>query len=324
LTYSRKECSIPSILAEKSLFPPQMKSELYSHDVLPTPRVWLLASRPRTLPASIVPVALGCLLAYHEDAFRAVPAAAVLSAALLIQIGTNFANDVFDFEKGSDNDNRLGPIRATQAGLASVRAMKTAALLSLFCALLIGIYLVFIGGVPVLIIGTLSLFLAFAYTSGPFPIAYLGLGEIFVILFFGPVAVGGTHYILSGRISFAAFVVGVSCGLLSAAILVVNNLRDIVEDRKNNKRTLAARFGTTFSRIEFSSFVVVAGVLPFTSPTTPSATAWCIAGGLFLGISVPVQRLVWTLEGVYLNRALELTVGLLVAFGLCYGVSLCF
>ena len=231
-------------------------------------RVWLMAARPRTLGASIAPVIMGTAMAYRDGGFYAPTALATLLCAVLIQVEANYANDYFDFLKGADTEARLGPIRATAAGLVTPRQMRNATLAVLTLAMLLGLYLVWRGGAPILAIGVLSVVFAALYTGGPYPLGYLGLGEVFVLIFFGPVAVGGTYYVQTLEWRLLPTVAGLAPGLISCAILAVNNLRDIEEDRRTGKRTLAARFGAAFARAEylacvFGGMFVVPWVLAF-------------------------------------------------------------
>lgn len=225
-------------------------------------RPWLLAARPKTLTASLAPVIVGTGLAAGL-ASRPVSWGLVLLAflsATCIQIATNLVNDAADFEKGADTEERLGPTRVTQSGLLGSRHVMAAAAGFFLLATLLGIPLVVAGGMPIVVIGLLSLVAGYAYTAGPFPLAYLGLGEVFVLLFFGLAAVKGMAYVLAdASLSPWAELAAVQVGLQSATLLAVNNFRDIVGDRKAGKRTLAARWGETFGRVE----VLVLTALPF-------------------------------------------------------------
>jgi len=214
-------------------------------------QVWILASRPKTLAAAIAPVIIGCAMAYADNAFHWLAALAALFGSVMIQIGTNFANDYFDFKKGTDTHERIGPVRVTQAGLVKPVTMKRAIAIAFGLAFLAGIYLVWRGGLPVIGIGLLSILFGILYTAGPLPLGYNGLGDIFVFLFFGLVAVGGTYYVQALTITPEAIIAGAAPGFWSVGILTVNNLRDIDNDRKGGKKTLAARFGRTFARSEY-------------------------------------------------------------------------
>jgi 1,4-dihydroxy-2-naphthoate octaprenyltransferase len=223
---------------------------------------WILASRPRTLPAAASPVIMGSAMAYDDAGFHLLSALAALVGALLIQIGANLANDYFDSEKGVDTVQRIGPTRATQAGLITPRTMITAASIVFFLALLVGIYLVVRGGWPIVCIGLAGIACGYLYTGGPAPIGYVGLGDIFVLIFFGPVAVSGTYYVQTLNVTSETIIIGVSAGLLSTAILTVNNLRDADTDFRAGKKSLAVRFGKTFARWEYVGCVVAALLIP--------------------------------------------------------------
>ena len=223
---------------------------------------WLLAARLKTLPAAISPVILGSALAFHDGFFHVLICAMTLLAAVLIQIGTNFANDVFDFQKGADRDDRLGPTRVTQAGLISPEKMKKAMWQTLALAICVGFYLAYIGGWPIVIIGLASITAGIAYTGGPYPLGYHGWGDVFVFIFFGLIAVPGTYYLQTERVNELSLYMGTIMGMLSTAILVVNNLRDADTDVLSGKRTLAVRFGKTFSKIQYSMLILIPFLLP--------------------------------------------------------------
>jgi 1,4-dihydroxy-2-naphthoate polyprenyltransferase len=222
---------------------------------------WILAARPRTLGAAIVPVAAGCALAFSAGGFDPVASVLALACAILIQIATNYFNDAIDHVKGADTASRLGPVRATSAGLLSPRSMMIGGAVCLVIATLLAIPLVLHGGWPILALGIVSLVLAYAYTGGPFPLAYLGLGEIFVVLFFGIFAVAGTFFLNTLEVSLAPVLAGLQIGLHSSVLLAVNNLRDLETDRAANKRTLAVRFGLSFARRENAALVAAPFIL---------------------------------------------------------------
>ncbi|KAA3632267.1 MAG: 1,4-dihydroxy-2-naphthoate polyprenyltransferase [Calditrichaeota bacterium] len=219
--------------------------------------IWLLASRPKTLPAAAAPVIIGTAFAWNAEAFHLLSFLGALLGALFIQIGTNLANDYFDYKKGSDREDRLGPTRVTQAGLVSPQSVKWAMIIAFSLAFLVGIYLVYRGGIPIVVIGLLSILFGVLYTGGRYPIGYIGLGDIFVLIFFGPVAVGGTYYVQTLSITNEVLIAGLAPGFFSVAILVVNNLRDINSDRQSGKKTLAVRFGERFSKIQYSLSLLI-------------------------------------------------------------------
>ena len=224
---------------------------------------WLIAIRIKTLPAAISPVILGTALAFHEGNSNSFILFMTLLAAVLIQIGANFANDVYDFEKGSDRADRLGPQRATQSGLIPPEDMKKAMWKIFALAIGVGFYLAYVGGWPIVIIGLASIAAGIAYTGGPYPLGYHGFGDIFVFLFFGLIAVPGTYYLQTGSVTEFSLWLGAVMGMLATAILVVNNLRDRDADIISGKKTLAVRFGKTFSKIQFILLVMLPFVLPF-------------------------------------------------------------
>ncbi|HEV2642031.1 MAG TPA: 1,4-dihydroxy-2-naphthoate polyprenyltransferase, partial [Candidatus Elarobacter sp.] len=218
----------------------------------PTPtraRAWLLASRPATLPAAAVPVLVGAAAAECEGAaFRPLVFVVTLLSALFIQIGTNFANDYSDFHRGADHEGRLGPLRVTQSGLLSQDAVRRGIVIAFGIAALFGGYLAWVGGWPIILIGVLSIICGIAYTGGPWPFGYHGLGDVFVFVFFGLIAVTGTAYLQAGAWSTFALVVSIPIGLLVTNILVINNLRDLPTDRAAGKHTLAVRLGEQGTR----------------------------------------------------------------------------
>jgi len=217
---------------------------------------WILASRPKTLPAAIAPVLVGTSLAYHVGKFQLVPASICLLFALLIQIATNFANDYFDFKKGADKEDRIGPARAVASGLIGPETMKRVTGVTFAIAFIVGLGLIPYGGWWLLAVGISSILCGYAYTAGPLPLAYVGLGDIFVLVFFGIVAVCCTFYVQVGFVSMDAFLAATAIGGLSTNLLVVNNLRDVDTDRRASKRTLVVRLGRVFSLWEYRLFLL--------------------------------------------------------------------
>lgn len=281
---------------------------------------WILAARPKTLWAGLCPVVIGLVLSFQAPTFHWLTAALTLAAALLIQIGTNFANDYFDFKKGADSETRVGPTRATQSGLISETAMKRAFMGTFMLAFLCGIYLMIRGGWPIIMIGIVSIICGYLYTGGPYPIGYLGLGDIFVLIFFGPVAVGGTFYLQTGTVSPTAMLIGISPGLLSAALLVVNNLRDMDEDKKVGKNTLAVRFGALFVKIEYAVSLIVSIGLPI---YVLMAIEHVSRGWLLATLFVPSLLLIrqtWLFQGERLNHVLASTAKLQLLFTIFFSV----
>lgn len=233
-------------------------------------KIWIHSTRPKTLPAAISPVLMGLAMAYADILQGKYPysstnilfALVTLFCAVLIQIGTNFANDYFDFVKGTDNVKRVGPLRATQAGLVTAKEMKAAFIITFGLAAGLGIILVIRGGIPVLVIGIISIFFGIIYTAGPKPLAYIGLGELFVLIFFGPVAVSGTYYLQTLHFSPVTVAAGVSAGLFSTAVLTANNLRDIDTDRQSGRKNLMILFGYNFGVGEYYFCVIMALLVP--------------------------------------------------------------
>ncbi len=286
-------------------------------------RAWLLASRPATLPAAVVPVLVGTAAALQDGFFRLGPFLAALAASLLIQIGTNFANDYFDYRKGADTEARLGPIRLLQAGIASPRQVLHATLLAFGGALLIGLYLVWVGGVPILVIGVLSILSGLAYTGGPYPLGYNGLGDVFVFVFFGLVAVCGTYYLHTGTVTALAWWASVPVGLLVTAILLVNNVRDIETDRAAGKRTLAVRIGRGATRRQYTVFLAVAYLVPLGLYAAGLVSGWFWLPWLTMPLA---YRAAWGVmtrtDGPTLNRMLKVTGRLHMLFGVLFALSL--
>jgi 1,4-dihydroxy-2-naphthoate octaprenyltransferase len=287
-------------------------------------RPWIVAARPRTLAASIVPVGVGSAAAYGRGFHDPITAILVLACALLIQVGTNYANDLFDFEKGADTAERCGPLRVVQAGLVAPEMMRRALTLVLGAAFLIGCYLAWIGGWPIVAIGSLALLFAVGYTGGPFPLAYVGLGDLFVALFFGPVATGGTYYLLTGGGDLGVLLLGLGPGLLSTAILCVNNVRDREGDAVAGKRTLVVRFGVAFGRREYQLLIGGAVALPLLLPLIRSDVPLStMVATLSLVPAIPLMRRIADEEDAGgLIKILEDTGRLLVIYGLLLGIGL--
>jgi 1,4-dihydroxy-2-naphthoate octaprenyltransferase len=225
-------------------------------------QVWIAAARPRTLPAAIAPVLVGTALAWHDNSAVWPAALACLAFALLVQIGTNFANDYYDHIKGADTAERVGPRRAVASGLVAPEVMKSAMMIVFMFAFIVGLSLLKFGGWPLLVIGVASIVCGVAYTGGPYPLGYNGLGDVFVFIFFGLVAVCATFFVQTGYVSTEAIICAVGVGLLAANILVVNNYRDVETDRLAGKRTLVVRFGKSFARIQFGVSLFVALTIP--------------------------------------------------------------
>jgi 1,4-dihydroxy-2-naphthoate octaprenyltransferase len=289
----------------------------------PSPfRIWLLAARVPTLPAAIVPVLVGSATAWREGFFLAGPFVAALLASILIQIGTNLANDYFDFRKGADTAGRLGPVRVTQSGLVPPETVRLAAMLTFGLAALLGVYLVAVGGLPILLIGLLSIAAGVVYTGGPWPLAYHGLGDVTVFIFFGLVAVIGTAYLHAGRLLPLSEVTAIPVAALVTAILVVNNLRDIDTDRVTGKHTLAVRLGRRATRLEYLLLLLVAYAVPLTSWLMLGVPRFFWLPWLSLPLAIHLLRLVFTAEGRPLNAGLAGTGKLHLLFGILFAASI--
>ena len=287
-------------------------------------QIWWLAIRPRTLPAAASGVAMGSALAWYDGSFQLLPALAALMVALLLQIASNVANDVFDFERGADTADRLGPMRVTQAGLLTSAQVKRGLTVILGLAILFGLYLAWLRGWTVILLGTAALISAVAYTGGPYPLGYNGLGDVFVFVFFGLAAVAGTYFVQVGSVSVAAWWMSVPIGLIVTAILVVNNLRDLENDRMVGKHTLAVRFGERGAKAEYLVCMGVAylmiPILVFVKVVPVSALlTW-----LSLPLAIRTLRVVFTQKGRLLNAALAGTGQTALLFSLLFWVGLLF
>ncbi|MDO9018280.1 MAG: 1,4-dihydroxy-2-naphthoate polyprenyltransferase [Deltaproteobacteria bacterium] len=278
------------------------------------PRVWLLATRPATLTAALSPVMVGAAAAWRASgggAYRWGAVAAALLGAMFIQIGTNLANDVFDFEKGADTAERLGPTRVTQAGLLSPSQVRAGMVASFALATLAGVYLTAVAGWAIVAIGVASIASGVAYTGGPYPLGYNGLGDVFVFVFFGLVAVGGTAFVALGTVPPLALALAAPVGALATAVLVVNNVRDHRTDVRAGKRTLVVRFGRRFGVAEYVACWAVALAVPLALALSRRAP-WMLLPLLTLPLGVALARKVATLEGRPLNPVLGATAGALL------------
>lgn len=279
-------------------------------------QIWITAARPHTLTAAIAPVLAGLGLAAYQGPIHWGTATLTLLTALLLQIGVNFVNDVQDFEKGADTvGERLGPPRVTTLGLVTPQAMWRATWITFGLALALGLYLVWVGGWPILAIGLSAILAALAYTGGPYPLAYHGLGELFVFLYFGLFAVVGTYWIQRHAVSPLAWWAGAWLGLLSTGLLLVNNYRDLANDAQAGKRTLAVRLGPRGTR---GLYALVMG-LPYLLPVVPVALGQAPLGILLVWLSAPTALLaireIGRLQGRELNALLALTGKLILLYG---------
>jgi len=283
---------------------------------------WVVGIRPKTLPAALAPVLVGTAIAIRAGGFHWGAALAAMVSALLLQIASNLANDVFDFEQGKDTAGRLGPVRAVQSGLLSPQQVRTGLIIVLLFCLTVGSYLVGKAGWPLIIVGLASILSAVAYTAGPFPLGYHGLGDLFVFVFFGPVAVIGTAYVQCECLSIEAVWASIPIGLLTTNILAVNNLRDMAEDSRTGKRTLAVRFGKRFATRQTRYCWIVAYLAPLyfcwvtrrpwplllPLATLPFAHKW--------------YKAVLVAEGRALNALLAMSAQLLLAYAVLFSISL--
>jgi 1,4-dihydroxy-2-naphthoate polyprenyltransferase len=284
-------------------------------------RAWLLAARPKTLTAGAVPVVVGTAFAYADQKrIDWLMFLFALLGAIFIQIATNFINDALDFQRGADTAERLGPTRVTQAGLLTPQAVLRGATICFLLALACGVPLVLRGGYPLIAIGLLSIAAAYVYTGGPYPLAYHGLGELFVMIFFGLVAVSGSYYVQTATITWPVIAAGAAVGSISTALLAVNNLRDLESDRRSGKKTLAARFGSRFAKGEIAVFAL----LPF---FLLGPIAWRYRTALLLiplaalPIALRLAMLSRRLTGRDLNRCLGMSAGLLTSFGVLLSIA---
>jgi 1,4-dihydroxy-2-naphthoate octaprenyltransferase len=285
-------------------------------------RAWLLAARPRTLPVAFAPVLVGTALAAAEGKARALPATAAFAGALLLQIGANLANDLFDSEKGADREDRIGPPRAMQLGLVSPAQMRRAIACVFGAALLVGGYLVAVGGWPIAVVGALSIAAGLAYTGGPFPYGYHGLGDAAVFVFFGLVAVGGSYYVQALSLSPLVVAASLPVGALVTALLVVNNLRDIETDARAGKRTLAVCIGPRATRAEFLALLVFAYAVVPDFWLLGAASPWVLLPFLTLPRALALARAVAAeVASPALNAALAKTAQLAFAFSLLFAVG---
>jgi 1,4-dihydroxy-2-naphthoate octaprenyltransferase len=285
-------------------------------------KFWLLAARPKTLVAAIVPVMVGTALASRYALIDWPVALHILFAAIFIQIGTNLSNDYGDHARGADTAARVGPVRVTQSGLIKSAHVRIGFMVAYALAVVIGIPLILRGGWPIFAIGALGILAGWAYTNGPYPLGYNGLGELFVLLFFGIIAVAGTSYLLVGEWLRESFWIGLAPGLHASAILVANNVRDIETDRAAGKRTLAATLGRKFGRLEFALFILI----PFLIPVMLFFRGYdhrVLLPFLALPLTIRPLGIVWSkADPVSLIRALVATAILQLVFGLLFAIGL--
>jgi 1,4-dihydroxy-2-naphthoate octaprenyltransferase len=283
---------------------------------------WVLAIRPRTLPAAAAGVIMGSALAWRDGHFRFDAFLVCLLVALLLQIGSNLANDVFDYERGTDTAERLGPTRVTQAGLLTPSQVKYGMAVVFGMAALLGLYLAWLGGWIIIIMGIAAILSAIAYTGGPFPLGYYGLGDLFVFLFFGIAAVAGTYYIHAGFVSPAAWWMTVPPGLIVTAILVVNNLRDLENDRKAGKHTLAVKFGEQGTKLQYTMCIVVAYLILIPTILLGIAPPLSLLAWASLPLAIRATKVVLAQKGRPLNAALAGTGQTALLFSVLFWIGL--
>ena len=295
--------------------------------IMPMPptqaRIWLMASRPATLPAALGPVLVGLGVGIAQGAFQLGLAIACLAVALSLQVAANLSNDLFDHRSGADSTDRLGPPRAAATGLLSERQLAIGTGIALVVAACFGLILVAAGGLILLAVGVVAIVAAVAYTGGPFPYGYRGLGEVAVFVFFGPVAVAGTAYLQTGAWTVLGFVAAVPIGLLVSAILVVNNLRDIGPDTRASKRTLAVAFGARFAQREYLAMLAVAYATPVVLLLVGAVRVPVLLPLLSLPLAVPLVRVVFAPgDPRRLNPVLKGTARLQLAFAVLFAFGL--
>lgn len=281
-------------------------------------QIWWMAIRPKTLPAAASGVVMGCALAWYDRTFQFLPALAALFVALLLQIGSNVANDVFDFERGADTSERQGPLRVTQAGLLTPVQVKRGTWVIFGLAAVCGLYLAFLRGPVVIAIGLAAILSAIAYTGGPFPLGYYGLGDLLVFVYFGLAAVAGTYFVQAGTVTPAVWWMAVPVGLIITAILVVNNLRDIENDRTVGKHTLAVRLGKRGTRVEYMTCMIVAYLAIPLAALLGIVPWFALLTWLSLPLAYKATKTVFTQQGRPLNAALAGTGQTALVFSLLF------
>lgn len=280
-----------------------------------------MAIRPKTLSVTVSPVMIGTVMAFSSSKGHFITAIACFFSALLIQIGTNLSNDYFDFLKGSDTKERIGPVRVTQAGLVSPEKMFYIFTFVFGLSILIGVYLVIKGGWPIVIIGILSIASGILYTGGPIPIGYIGLGDIFVFIFFGPIALCGTFYVQAMELPLEVFIAGMGPGFLAISLLSINNLRDEPTDKKSGKKTLAVRFGPSFVRGEYIFTFVIALLIPvFLAIYIDSRWFICFSLLIFIPGYFVIRSVLYE-NGPELNKTLSNTGKIILLYGIIFSIG---
>ncbi|MCX7611887.1 MAG: 1,4-dihydroxy-2-naphthoate polyprenyltransferase [Ignavibacterium sp.] len=283
---------------------------------------WILASRPKTLAAAIVPVMVGSALAIKQGKFFFSYSLIALLCSILIQIGTNFTNDLFDYLKGADTKKRKGPLRVISAGLISVKEMKLGIIIVYVLTFILGLYLVFSTDIVILIIGILSIVAGILYTAGPYPLAYNGLGDLFVFIFFGIIGTMGTYYLHHQEFTILSFLSSIPVGALITNILIVNNYRDIEEDKLSGKKTLAVKFGKKFSRLEYIFFLSISLLIPVVFYLLFDFNYAILLPILSIPISIKLINMIFKYQGEELNKTLELSAKYSALYGLLFSIGL--
>lgn len=282
---------------------------------------WILASRPKTLLAAIVPVMVGTALAQYDRSLNLTAAFIALLCSVLIQTGTNFANDLYDYLAGTDTKDRTGPERALASGRITVNEMKTGIVLVFGLAFLLGMYLVYLGGIIILVIGVLSIIAGLAYTTGPYPLAYNGLGDIFVFIFFGLVGTIGTYYVQTLTVTPLAVWASLPVGALITNILVVNNFRDREEDKAAGKRTTTVIFGKKFAQAQYIILMLISYIIPFILYFLYLNEIRVLLPLITLPLSIRLIQMLYKLHGPQLNKTLELTAKLSALYGFLFSLG---
>jgi 1,4-dihydroxy-2-naphthoate polyprenyltransferase len=285
-------------------------------------KIWFLAARPKTLTAAFMPVIVGSALAIRDGSFDASIAAVALFCALMIQIGSNFANDLFDYKAGADTKERKGPLRVVAANLVTPAAMTRATTTVFTLAFLGGLYLVSVAGTPILVVGLLSIAAAIAYTGGPFPLGYKGWGDAMAFVFFGLIGTMGTYYVHALQLTVPALFASVPVGALITNILIVNNYRDADTDAKAGKRTTAVIFGKKFARAEYAALLFAAFAVPPALWLFYDFSAWIALPFASFPLGLRVLAMLNTLEGTELNLALEQSAKLVLLYGVLFAIGL--
>ena len=285
--------------------------------------IWLRAARPQTLAAAFVPVLIGAALAFHDQLFRIDTTLVALFCAFAIQIGTNFANDYFDFIKGADTPDRIGFERATSAGLVKPKTMRNATIITLLIAFFAGLYLVWVGGWVIFLIGILSLLFGVLYTGGPYPLGYNGLGDLFVFIFFGIVAVMGTYYVNALEWSHTSFIASLPVGALCVNILVVNNLRDVKQDAASGKRTLGVLFGEKALKWEYFLMLLIAFTVPVWIYFYQSFSYTILLPLLLIPVAMLyLSKIINHTDKRSLNKTLERTAQFMALYGILFAIGI--